>query len=344
MNKKPSQNFILIFSISFAAFFITVLGFVTWVDPYRNLNAPWAMDFVSDRNIAYKRLLLMRENKSYTDLVVGSSTSEVFRTDALKNLFNREAFIASNGGAGAALRYLIIKDALEKNPRLERIIYIADLFELKDLFLYNEVYFQSEFQKLLEPADYELLETPGPLSRLNDFMSRKIVDRAFRTLSDYKKHKKGQFVSEFSADGTTKNSMVLVKPSEPFPSRVHRTATEHDYLYKDMTDVHSPSLKMIAKTVSLVKNYPKVRMDIVLAPVHPDYFKHFRSKFVDAKLYQKWTDFIINQAGNNVRVFDYSYPKYLEKNISGDEFFWNDGVHFNENTMEVIIKDIYTSK
>jgi len=339
MNK--AYRFIISFFVGFALFTVAIFGFMTWVDPFRNLNYPWAIDFVSDRNIAYKRLLLMRENKDYTDLVVGSSTSEVFRTDIFREEFNRKAFIASNGGASAALRYLIIKDALEKNPKLERIVYIADLFELKDLFLYNEVYFQPEFQKLLDDEDYKLLENPGITSRLNDYLTRKNIDRALRTLKDYKLSKKGQFVSEFSADGTTKNSLILVKPSEPFASRVHRTATEHDYLYKDMEDVHEPSKKMLLKTATLVKKHPNVRMDIIIAPVQPDYFKHFEGKFIGKDLYPQWTEFMRSLDGENVKVHDYSYPNYLEKGITAQEEFWRDGVHFNEAAATVMLKEIY---
>ena len=69
------KKFLTHFTFAFILVIIVIFGLVSAMDPFRNLNFPWRIDFVSDRNPPYKRFKLLNDAEGVTDLVIGSSTS-----------------------------------------------------------------------------------------------------------------------------------------------------------------------------------------------------------------------------------------------------------------------------
>ncbi|MBP7652152.1 hypothetical protein KA977_01935 [Candidatus Dependentiae bacterium] len=336
-----SNKFILTFFISFFAGLAAVILFVTWIDPDRNLNYPWKINFISDRNGLYKKFNLLKNQNRFTDIIIGSSTSEVFIPYNISEKFGVSAFSASSAGASVPARYILIKTAIETQPNLKRIIYVADLFEFNNLFIENNLYYQNEMMEYLPDNLKKLIEPPKIYDRIYDYISRLTIKKAFKTFKDYRQYKKGNYKSHYFDDGSTTESMIEIenKKTEPLSSRVKRIAMNHK-AYNDIKKLNENTKKFYFEIVNEIKKNNK-ELIIIIPPWHPEFHDFFKGNFVKNLIYKKWVEFIKSLENNNVKVIDYSYPVYLNKSINQENYYWNDGIHFSQNTAEIIINEIY---
>lgn len=305
----------------------------------QTIQAPWSTRFVSDRNSTLVKFLRMSENKTFTDLIVGSSTSEVFLPQTFKDKYNIDAYLAGDGGASTPVRWIFIKEAVNNHPSLKRVIYVADLFEFKDLKLDNNIYFQNQLMKNL--MHYETwYEKPDLLDRIYDFLSRKALQNSFKTFKDYLKHKKGGYLSQYRIDGTTEKSMVEYKSSEPIESRAHRLARSYKSIYGEMTTLNPKTSEFFELIVSELSQ-KNIELVVIIPPWHEAFYKTFSNHLDKTQIYTNWVKYLKSLEGPNRRVIDFSYPNYQEQGISQSDEFWHDGVHFSKKTMEVMIDKIY---
>ena len=338
------QKFLLHFFLSFLALIVGVVGFVTWVDPFRNLNYPWGVSFISDRNIAYKKFKLLEEASQVTDLIIGSSTSEVFVPKVLSERYGTQVFSASAGGASLPLRYLLIKQALKTQPQLKRIIYVADLFEFFDPKLENSVYFQPEMMSLAEDSFFSQFK-PEWTSRFNDYFSSLVVDRSIRTFKDFRKERDGKYRSAYFKDGSTTQSMIGGRGGDVLRNRALASAVGMQTIYGKMTDLNPKSIQVLGELVELVKNQERpIELHLIVSPFHEDFYNHFKKDFEKTGVYSKWIETLKDaqsRSGGKVVVHDFSYPKYLQDGITLTDRFWQDGVHFTSETMLKMTDQIF---
>ena len=321
-----------------------VFGFVTWMDPFRNLGFAWTTPFISDRNIAYKRFKLLENTSQVTDLIVGSSTSEVFVPQVLKDRFGVQAFTVSTGGAGVALRYLLVKQAIDTQPQLKRIIYVADLFEFENSELNTSAYYQSEMIKKLDP---DLMSTtkPGLIARLNDYFSYFVIDRSIRTLKDIIAQKKGKYVSAYHPDGSTTMSMIGAWPrSEGIAKNALRSALGMEPLYGKMQILHPESRKVFEKMVKVVEAKEGLELHLVITPFHEAFFKYYETRFEKNRVYSEWVKELrsLQSLSRRGHIHAFSYPESLRAGVGSEDRFWNDGVHFSSETMLIMANRIYS--
>ncbi len=335
------QGFLLHFVLGQAVMGVLLLGFVTWMDPFRNLNMPWRIDFISDRNPGYKRFKLLGSASGVTDLVVGSSTSEVFVPQVLKEKYGVNAFASNTGGASLPLRLLMIRHALATQPGLKRIIYVADLFELSNPVLDSAAYYQPEMMKEM---DDDLVAASGPewTQRFSDFFSFLVIDRSIRTFKDFIALRRGVYVSSYHADGSTTQSMIGGRQGDLLERRVMASAAGLRAIYGEMTEPHPHAIRILGRLTELMEAHPGVELHLILAPFHELFYRQFSSHFERTKIYSKWVEIIQSCRRPNVFVHDFSYPAYLSSGVLLDDRFWQDGVHFTSELMLKMAERIYT--
>lgn len=317
-----------------------MLYFVTWMDPMKNIQAPWSTRFTSDRNSTLIKFNRMGENKTFTDLIVGSSTSEVFVPQIFKDKYNVDAYLAGDGGASTPVRWIFIKEAVNTHTQLRRVIYVADLFEFKDVKLENSIYFQHQLMKnLINYSSW--YEKPEGLDRIYDFLSRKALQNSFKTLKDYIKYKKGTYLSQYRIDGTTEKSMVEYKSSEPIESRAFRLARSYQSIYGNMSELNPKTFEFFELMTSELSQR-NIELVVIIPPWHEAFYKVFETHLNETQVYQKWITYLKSLSGPKRRVIDYSYPAYQQKGISESDEFWHDGVHFSKKAMEVMIDEVYS--
>lgn len=281
----------------------------------------------------------MQENKNYTELIVGSSTSEVFVPQIIKDLYGASAFLAGDGGANTPVRWLFIKEALETNPNLKRIIYVADLFEFKNVELEGQVYYQPELMKHLQYYK-NWIQAPNPLDRMYDLISQKSIQNTFKTLKDYKKWKSGNYQSQYREDGTTEKSMVEYKSSEPISSRAARLARSYKTIYGDMTELNSESREFYELMLSELSQR-NIELVFIITPWHPIFFDAYKDHLEKTNIYTDWVTYLRGLQKDRVRVLDFSVHEASKKGILDTDEYWHDGVHFSKKSMEIMIKEIY---
>lgn len=338
------KHFLKHLSLAFVGISILVLLVVTWADPYRSLNFPWQTSFISDRNVAYKRYKLMEASPKITDLIVGSSTCEIFQPYFLKKHFPIEPFNAGTPAASVQLRYLLIKAGLKLHPELKRVIYVADLFEFNDFDLPSKILFQPELRSYLDDEDLSRIKKPDFESRLHDYISDLVIERSLATLKDFVKNGLGLYHSRFHPDGGTNRSMIVVNPRDPIKIRALTTAIEQRGIYGEMKSLNQDTLWMYQKLVRLIESTPGVELHIVLAPFHKYFFNRFRNNFERTQIYKDWLH-LIHKLGESpsgrIRVHDFSFPNYLKFGVKYDSSFWIDGVHFSSETMMKMAEQIF---
>lgn len=338
-----SNRFLVHFAAAFFLICFFLLGFVTWMDPFRNLNYPWATSFVSDRNIAYKKFKLLEGKDRFSDLIVGSSTSEAFVPRVLKEKFGVAAFTASTGGASLPLRYLLIRQALETQPDLKRIIYIADLFELDKPQLETLVYYQSEMMALMK-TDVEKrimsMAKPDWRLRFNDYFSSLVIDRSVRTLKDLGEVKRNTYTSAYHPDGSTTQSMVGGRSGDTLNNRALASALGMKSIYGKMEGLDTSAQFIFEQIVALVERYPNVELHLIIAPFHEVFFKAFQKHFEKTHLYADWVGFLKSFENKRVVLHDFSYPSYFKSGITLEDQFWQDGVHFTSEAMLKMTSEI----
>lgn len=334
------NRFIFHFAASFLVLSLLLLGFVTWMDPFRNLNCPWAVSFISDRNIAYKKFKLLEATPGVTDLIIGSSTSEAFVPQVLSERMKVHAFTASTGGASLPLRYLLIQQALKTQPKLKRIIYVADLFEFFEPRLDTSVYYQPEMMRALDTDLYRKVRPEWSL-RFNDYFSFVVIDRSFRTLKDLQAEKKGSYHSSYHSDGSTTRSMIGGREGATLATRVHASALGMRSVYGKMEGLDPTAIQIFGRILRLIESYPGVDLHLVITPFHESFFDYFKAHFDTTGVYSKWVTFLRGTTSKRVIVHDFSYPVYVQSDIGLEDRFWQDGVHFTSEAMLKMAQQIY---
>lgn len=336
------KKYVISFFTAFFSLAAILFGFITWMNPDRITNAPWSIDFVSDRNMAFKKFALLKDNTSYTDLIVGSSTSEVFVPEMLQKNHGIAAYLGGIGGSKTPLKYAQIQSALKDNPHLKRIIYVTDLFEFADTNLETGVYYQNEIMDEIPAHLREQLSAPDWVSRLQDYFSEPAIKNAAKTFSDYKKYKSGKYESLFRADGSTARSMVEFNSKEDIAPRVLRIAKTYEGIYNNIK-LLDPTTVVLIEEITKAAKERNVEIVFVIAPWHSLFFKHFESRLSkNNDIYTNWIQFIRGLESPGVRVVDYSYPKSLYKGIGDEKEYWNDGVHFSLKSAEIILNEVYS--
>lgn len=335
------KRYVISFVTSSIILIAIIFGFVTWMNPDRITPTPWSIDFVSDRNMSLKKFSLLKDNSSYSELIVGSSTSEVLVPEMLEKLYGVKSYLGGTGGSKTPYKYAQISYALENNPNLKRIIYVVDFFEFTNTEVDTKVYYQAEIMNQVEPELRSLISSPDWISRVQDYFSEPTIKSASKTLSDYKKLKKGTYQSQFRPDGTTARSMVEYDHQEAIEPRVTRIARAYEGIYKNLEDLDPATTEFLKKITEKAKA-KNVKIAFILAPWHSLFYKHFEADLhKKGDLYQRWIQTIQDLQSDDVQVVDFSYPKSLEKGIGDEKEFWHDGVHFSHKSAEIILNEIY---
>lgn len=335
------KKYVISFFVSISVLATMILFFITWMNPDRIINMPWSIDLITDRNIAYKKFHILKNKTDYTDLIVGSSTSETLLPEVIEKIYNVKSQNGGTGGAKTPFRFAEINYALENNPNLKRVLYFIDMFEFVDTDLDPSQYYQSDIMSEIDPDLRSKLTAPSILSIIPLCFSEPSLKSAFQTYKDYKKFKNGNYKTGLNPDGTTSGSMVMVNRKEPIDPRVVRIAHSYDPLYKNIKTLDPLTIEFFRRTIEKAKVH-NVEVIFVINPWHTLFYKHFEADLKKHNdIYNKYVEFIKNLKSDSVKVVDFSYPLSLEKGIHDEGEYWGDGIHFSLKSAEIILKEIY---
>jgi|GEM_PF-6907714 len=337
--RNPTK-FMMHFGVATATLLLAGVAFVGWVDPFRNLGFQWSIDFISDRNQAYKRFKVIEEAKGITDLVIGSSTSEIFVPRVLMERYGVTAFASNSGGASLPLRLILLRHALATQPSIKRVIYVSDLFEFSKPKLETTVYYQDEMMKWLDPRHWASLK-PEASERFNDFFSFMVLDRAFRTFKDYRASLAGKWSSAYHADGSTTQSMIGGKSGDTLENRVNASAIAMSPFYSEMNSLDPIARELFDEVIQEIKQRPGVELHLVLSPFHELFYRHFESHLLNTGVYEAWIHFLQSQERESIHVHNFSYPRYQDYGITPTDRFWQDGTHTTSEVMIKMADEIY---
>lgn len=338
------KKYVITFFSAAIVSFIAVFAFVTWINSWRITDAPWSIDFVSDRNMALKKFLLLKDNTNYTDLIVGSSTGEVFLTESIKKHHGIQVQQGTIGGAKSPFKLAEINYAIKNNPNLKHIIYIVDFFEFANSDLESNVYYQKDIMNEVDQDIRDQLKRPDWISRAQDYFSEAALKSASQTLRDYKKFKAGKHESQFNADGSTVKTMIDHSNNDDLEDLTMRLAFRHRHLYDGMTGPDPITVQIFQRIVEKAKAH-NIKVTFVLAPMRAKFYDYFENYLKDKdRLYKEWIATVKSLESDSVRVLDYSYPVYLDKGIPDNKEYWHDGIHFGFKAAEKITDEIYRGK
>ena len=335
------KNYTLSFFITLLMITGTLFGLVTYTNPFQITNAPWSIDFISDRNMSYKKFLLLKDNTGYTDLIIGSSTSEVLVPEMIQKLYGVKSFLAGTGGSKTPFRLAQIQFAIKNNPNLKKIIYVSDLFEFTNSDLDTKTFYQDEIMDEIPQSLRSKLLKPDLISRVQDYFSEPTLQATFKTLSDYRKFKKGEYQSQFRNDGSTEKSMVVIDSKESIDSRVMRIAKAYESQYRNFQGLDDTSKEFLNEIIKIVLE-KNIELNIVIAPWHTKFYEHFKNDLVEkSNTYSAWVSHIKSLEKPSLRVIDFSYPVSQGKGVLDSSEYWHDGVHFSHKSAEIILNEIY---
>lgn len=338
------KKYVISFFISSISLGLIILGFITWMNPDRTIYTPWGIDLITDRNMTYRKFHLLKDKTDYTDLIVGSSTSETLIPKVIEELQGVKAQQVGTGGAKTPFRLAEINYAIKNNPNLKRIIYFVDLFEFVNTDLDANTFSQKEIMSQIDSDLRKKLTTPSIPSRMEHYFSEPVLKSAFQTLLDYKKSLKDQYKSSINPDGTTSNSMVVVNRKEAIEPRVMRIAHSYEGLYKNINALDALTIEFFHRIIENA-NAHNVEVVFIITPWHTLFYKHFEADLKRHNdVYAKWVEFMNGLKSNDVKVVDYSYPLSLKKGIPDDAEYWGDGIHFGLESAKIILKEIYSGR
>ncbi len=328
--EAQAKQFTIIFFSVLVVFLAGLVGLNTYVDPFKNLNAPWRGDVVTEYNDIFVKFKLLERFKDLDCLIVGSSRSEHFVPKIVNPHLKSNCFSSSIGGASAVVKLLYIRKALE-SPRLKTIIFVSDFYEFNNLPVDAKLYFQTEMSQYV--GDYvSQLRTPDFKDRVLSYIERKVTERSMRSL--FKPLKE----SSFKENGTIRSLNYKSPSKERLSAAIGKSLEEYrSGAWSGYTALSAP-IKNIIYEVGGLSQSRSIRVIFIMTPYHPQFYAQFVKNKNLYKLYGKWKSVMLGlNTFKGVEVYDFTdSEKYFPSN--GD--YWTDGVHFQIKSVQELLKHI----
>jgi len=321
--------------------------FVAYVNPKGTFSIINNNFSTFTNNLFYKKIQVLQQTTNIDAAVVGSSTSEAFHPADIKSIFSKKTFLTSTAGAKTSSRFLMIKNLIEKHPKLNTIFYISDFFEFNNPFSNPNIYF------LHKSSNYtSFIPKSLKLSYFDYFkhiFSNEMIESSFDV---FKKWKKKNPI-HVNIDGTTDRSLILspIKNSNGFFSKLSKkeksalneyiqenvqtysrsVLNDFEYLNKDVINLYQQIIKLTAKN--------NIKLFIIASPYHIDLKNEVYKKLNLESTYKKWQIFI-DSLDNKKNVF--TFTRFLNSFISNNSMsgVWRDGIHYNRTSASHILKEI----
>ena len=321
-----------IFGVSLTVL-VVILAVNTYVDPYGILGAPWAKDYDRRINRNIMKYTLMKRFEGFDSVVIGSSTSEVFRSEFVDEIFDVKTFSAGVPGSTTLARLSLLRVAQEKSPDLKYVFYIADLFELNENL--KEVVEYYYFDKLTSYVDqeFQLVEAPAFKSAIQKFIHHKRTRLSFEYLfgKEFKKHyyDNGSAIDSYDRDLSQEKFMIEIR--EVFKQWGEGSLVDYEYSQRVESYFHSIVQEIKATDTKLF---------ILISPYHPEFKKMLIEKtdFEYEKFHKLWREFLLSLADNEqIYVLDATeFEQYFDASTK----HWVDGVHVTNKTAKILLNEM----
>ncbi|KHD89992.1 MAG: hypothetical protein OM95_00225 [Bdellovibrio sp. ArHS] len=271
-------------------------------------------------NVYYQAAQTLAANPEAEVLILGSSRGERVSPRWISEVTGLKTINLSQGGADLLLKVALSNIALETNPKLKKVIWMADYFELLAMTTDAKVKWNPALSSHLPGAQSHTtwqtyLQKAKVLVDHNTFEAAVSLARSqmFRKLGNGDDLDPQACASE-SFVGKTSAEMLPVEVSIVYPrfSSFLRMdlSPEYSQIFREQIQ------KLAAKGIEVVIN---------IAPYHPDFEKRLQLEDPrSADLQKTWVKLVEGLQGENVKVLNYF------SGIPGDDGgvkFWEDGVH-----------------
>ena len=321
-----------IFSLTSFIILIVVAAFNLYVDPYKNLNQSWRMDFVSDRNGRYSKLLRMKKAVESQVLILGSSRSELIYPEDVESITGLKTYTSAMGGAYTYTQYAFGIEGLAHLPKLEEVWFVSDFFEFNQKTIPWMLYELEEFNHYFADSKYDPVK-PSSGRKLKSLISWEQTRQSIKTVSDFLRDKPRHYLD----DGSTKTSQTRrdFKSLEAEINKIKHFYTRDNWNnYKELSTL---SKNMIEDLIDMSLN-SGVEFKVFLTPIHPKLYNYLSSQPNLEKLWMQWREFWQKLAKTkSIKVYDFTESQNY---IGDDGEFWNDGVHFSRESSKIFIKNM----
>ena len=285
-------------------------------------------------SVADHKIMLMSRS-DFKTVIVGSSTAEVFEPCDIDYYLKTKSFIASTGGASATTRYGLIRYAIDHMPQLEMVVYIADIYEFKEVVAKTDIFYNFYLYPYLNEVGINEIR-PSFVERFQDFLSHQQFESATTVLKKYLNKKNdvyspnGQMSSSIITSPIIDEGVGITTISKEIQKELMLQIHENFYTYShsvlnDFT-ILPPAIKQLyADLIRRIKE-KKLKLVFLLSPYHPTFKKMLFELNEFPQRYNEWVHFLQSfHDGKNIFVIN-----QLEEPIVSDEtlHLWRDGIHY----------------
>lgn len=272
------------------------------------------------QNIYYQSVQTLAANPDAEIIVLGSSRGERVPIKWIMEYTGKKTINLSQGGADLLLKLALSNIALDRNPKLKTIIWMADYFEFQE---------HTTDPKMLEnPVLRAQIEVPISKSWMHSFLRSLQVLIDHNTLEAalalpgaprYSKMGKGEGLDPASC---ASEGFVGQTPKEKLDAEIAIVYPTFSNLLKieQSAHYHELFLKQIKKITDR-----GVQVVINIAPYHPKFLARFSMENPrSVSLQDGWVERMRALESPNVKVLNYHAG--IPEDDGGPKF-WEDGVH-----------------
>lgn len=320
MSSNSPLRFVLLFGFFSFLLSSVVMGYNYFVDPMCYFRCSDIDLNRKTQNVYYHAVQTLAANADAEVLILGSSRGERVPPAWVTQAAHAKAINLSQGGADLILKMALSNIALERNPNLKRIIWMADYFEL--------LAHTTDKKVLWNPTLRKYAPALGSESQV-----RSLVDR-IKALIDHNTFEAGLALTSaksFEMSGNGAHLDAAICSSENYLGK-----TPPEMLKKEI-DVIYPLFSSLLLTnqteyylklfIEHIRSLEKRGVEVVIniAPYHRDFEKRLFMQDPHAReRLAKWVEEVESLRGGLVKILNYS------NGIPGDDGgvkFWEDGVH-----------------
>lgn len=344
-----ASRFIKLFSCVFILLSFFMFFFVTSMDAEREFYYPWSVKCQKHHNPYLRKYDLMNNFKDAEALIIGSSTSEFFLPVDIEKIFSYKTFHGFARASHTLNRYVLFSHGVKIFEKLKEVFFVADFFEFNGnskVLFDPKIYKNPKLKKYIFPQFEKMIKVSFK-DRLWRYFSHQAIERSFTQLKECISNEHFSYFNKWGNSKTTKDAVGItdqLNKDDKLENKISNdlyakiSANFNKYMGEALKDYTiSEKVKILyskMKTEALERN---IKLNFIIAPYHPLFLERLRKNKKLSDSYDQWTSYIKSLKDKNVSVF---HAPNINNFFGDSDFYWNDGVHFNQRASALILKNI----
>ncbi len=275
----------------------------------------------TNQNYYYQSAQMIAANPHVEAIILGSSRGERVSAEWVSSHLQQKALNLSQGGADTLLKIALSNIALQKQPDLKTVIWLADYFEFLSITTSEKVKFTPVLSRELPADALSMSEFDYFWGRLHILIDHNTFEASLSMpkakmfdKNGSGAHLKAEVCASESFAGEVPNDMMLKQVSNTYPG------------FSKLLKIKQNDKYLAAFEAQLIKLKSKgLRVIVNISPYHPEFEKRFAVENPNLLiLQQNWFERMKALREKGIEVLDYSKGIPTD---DGSPKFWEDGVH-----------------